>query len=183
MTMKLGDYDRSGRRSPTADGADQFTLEADQVIGAIGQTLQAGRLFELKDAEIKMTQNKFIYADSVTGQTSVPGIFAGGDAASGPWSVVAAIGAGERAAVGIDRFLTGEEHAFWREEKIVDTDFDPDVDPVPYPRESVRSIPVERRKHNFDEVELPWNENVAQRQAKRCLRCDYGKNVTRRGNK
>jgi NADH-quinone oxidoreductase subunit F len=183
MTMKLGDYDRSGRRSPTADGADQFTLEADQVIGAIGQTLQAGKLFELKDAEIKMTQNKFIYADSVTGQTSVPGIFAGGDAASGPWSVVAAIGAGERAAVGIDQFLTGEDHAFWREEKVVDTDFDPDVDPVPYPRESVRSIPVEKRKHNFDEVELSWNENVAQRQAKRCLRCDYGKTVTRRGNK
>ena len=183
MTMKLGDYDRSGRRSPTADGADQFTLEADQVIGAIGQTLQAGKLFELKDNEIKMTQNKFIYADSVTGQTSVSGIFAGGDAASGPWSVVAAIGAGERAAVGIDQFLTGEDHAFWREEKVVDTDFDPDVDPVPYPRESVRSIPVEKRKHNFDEVELSWNENVAQRQAKRCLRCDYGKTVTRRGNK
>jgi NADH-quinone oxidoreductase subunit F len=183
MTMKLGDYDRSGRRSPTADGAEQFTLEADQVIGAIGQTLQAGKLFELKDAEIKMTQNKFIYADSVTGQTSVPGIFAGGDAASGPWSVVSAIGAGERAAVGIDQFLTGEDHAFWREEKVVDTDFDPDVDPVPYPRESVRSIPVEKRKHNFDEVELSWNENVAQRQAKRCLRCDYGKTVTRRGNK
>jgi NADH-quinone oxidoreductase subunit F len=183
MTMKLGDYDRSGRRSPTADGADQFTLEADQVIGAIGQTLQAGKLFELKDAEIKMTQNKFVYADSVTGQTSVPGIYAGGDAASGPWSVVAAIGAGERAAVGIDQFLTGEDHAFWREEKVVDTDFDPDVDPVPYPRESVRSIPVEKRKHNFDEVELSWNENVAQRQAKRCLRCDYGKTVTRRGNK
>jgi NADH-quinone oxidoreductase subunit F len=183
MTMKLGDYDRSGRRSPTADGANQFTLEADQVIGAIGQTLQPGRLFELKDTELKMTPNKFIYADPVTGQTSIPGIFAGGDAASGPWSVVAAIGAGERAAVGIDQFLTGEDHAFWREEKVVDTDFDPDVDPVPYPRESVRSIPVEKRKHNFDEVELSWNENVAQRQAKRCLRCDYGKTVTRRGNK
>ena len=183
MTMKLGDYDRSGRRSPTADGADQFTLEADQVIGAIGQTLQAGKIFELKDAEIKMTPNKFVYADSVTGQTSVSGIFAGGDAASGPWSVVAAIGTGERAAVGIDQFLTGEDHAFWREEKTLDTDFDPDVDPVPYPRESVRSIPVEKRKHNFDEVELSWNENVAQRQAKRCLRCDYGKTVTRRGNK
>jgi len=183
MTMKLGDYDRSGRRSQTSDGANQFILEADQVIGAIGQTLQPGRLFEIKDAELKMTPNKFIYADPVTGQTSVPGIFAGGDAATGPWSVVAAIGAGERAAVGIDQLLTGEDHAFWREEKVVDTDFDPDVDPVPYPRESVRSIPVEKRKHNFDEVELSWNENVAQRQAKRCLRCDYGKTVSRRGNK
>jgi NADH-quinone oxidoreductase subunit F len=183
MTMKLGDYDRSGRRRPTADGADQFILEADQVIVAIGQTLNPGKLFNLKDAELKMTANGFLYADPVTGQTSVPGIFAGGDAATGPWSVVAAIGAGETAAVGIDQHLTGENHAFWREEKVVDTDFDPDVDPVPYPREPVRSISVEKRKHNFDEVELPWNENVAQRQAKRCLRCDYGKTVTRRGHK
>lgn len=181
MTMKLGDYDRSGRRRPTVDGAEQFTLEADQVIVAIGQTLNPGKIFEMKDAELKMTPNGFVYADSVTGQTSVPGIFAGGDTATGPWSVVAAIGAGEVAAVGIDQYLTGENHAFWREEKVVDTDYDPDVDPVPYPREPVRSIAVEKRKHNFDEVELSWNENVAQRQAKRCLRCDYGKSVIRRG--
>jgi NADH-quinone oxidoreductase subunit F len=183
MTMKLGDYDRTGRRRPTADETNQFTLEADQLIVAIGQALNPGKLFELKDAEIKFTQNNFIYADPVTGQTSVPGIFAGGDVATGPWSVVAAIGAGERAAFGIDLALTGEDHAFWREDKPVDTDFDPDVDPVPYPREPVRSIPVERRKYNFDEVELPWNENVAQRQAKRCLRCDYGKTVARKGMK
>jgi NADH-quinone oxidoreductase subunit F len=57
------------------------------------------------------------------------------------------------------------------------TSFDPDADPVPYPREKVQSIPVERRKYNFDEVEQPWIESVAIRQSKRCLRCDYGKNV------
>jgi NADH-quinone oxidoreductase subunit F len=183
MTMKLGDYDRTGRRRPTADEANQFILEADQVIVAIGQTLHPGKLFELKDTELKLTPNHFVYANPVTGQTSVSGIFAGGDVATGPWSVVAAIGSGERAAVGIDEFLTGENHAFWRDEKVVDTDFDPDVDPVPYPREPVRSIAVEKRKHNFDEVELPWNANVAQRQSKRCLRCDYGKTVTRRRDK
>ena len=57
----------------------------------------------------------------------------------------------------------------------MDTDFDPDVDPVPYPREAVRSIAVEKRKHNFDEVEQTWLEKDAVLQAKRCLRCDYGK--------
>ncbi|MFZ5802373.1 MAG: FAD-dependent oxidoreductase [Candidatus Omnitrophota bacterium] len=181
MTMKLGDYDQTGRRRPTADEAQQFVLDADQVIVAIGQTLQPGKIFALEDAELKTSHGHFIHADPVTGATSVPGIFAGGDVATGPWSVVAAIGAGERAAFGIDLFLTGENHAFWREEKVVDTDFDPDVDPVPYPREPVRSIPVERRRHNFDEVELSWNPNVAQRQAKRCLRCDYGKTPTKKG--
>ena len=44
-------------------------------------------------------------------------------------------------------------------------------------RASVRQIPIERRKHNFEEVELPWTEAVAMAQAHRCLRCDYGKHI------
>ena len=46
--------------------------------------------------------------------------------------------------------------------------------PTP-PREKLNLIPVERRRNNFDEVEQPWCESVAVRQAGRCLRCDYGK--------
>jgi len=100
---------------------------------------------------------------------------------TGPFSVVSAIADGEKAAVGIDFYLTGEAHAFWREEKPVDVDYNPEADPVPYPREPIRLIDVERRRHNFDEVEQTWNESVAQRQAKRCLRCDYGKGVSKKG--
>ncbi|MFW5844471.1 MAG: hypothetical protein ACOCW6_11130, partial [Spirochaetota bacterium] len=77
----------------------------------------------------------------------------------------------------IDRKLTGANHAFWRVDRPVDTEFDPEADPVPYPRERLRTIDVDRRRQNFDEVELPWCEAVAIRQAKRCLRCDYGKNT------
>ncbi len=93
----------------------------------------------------------------------------------GPASVVEAIAAGERAAYGIDLYLTGEEHAFWRQDRPVDTAFDPDADPSPDSREPLETIPVDRRRHNFSEVELPWSEAVAVRQAHRCLRCDYGK--------
>ena len=89
--------------------------------------------------------------------------------------MVEAVAAGERAAVGIDKYLTGSEHAFWRETKEVDTFFDPDQDPVDTPREHLPLIPVERRCNNFDEVEQPWREAVAVRQAQRCLRCDYGR--------
>jgi NADH-quinone oxidoreductase subunit F len=60
----------------------------------------------------------------------------------------------------------------------VDTFFDPDAEPADTPRERLPLIPVERRRNNFDEVEQPWREAVAVRQAHRCLRCDYG----RRGN-
>ena len=44
-------------------------------------------------------------------------------------------------------------------------------------REKLPLISVDRRRNNFDEVEQPWNESNAVRQAKRCLRCDYGKKV------
>jgi len=146
-------------------------METDQVINAVGQALNLDKL--IKDFEIKPGNNGFIEVNPVTGQTSVEWIFAGGDAVSGPASVVEAVKAGEKAAVGIDLYLTGEEHAFWREEKKLDTFFDPDADPVEYSRASIQLIPVSRRKNNFYELELPWQENIALRESKRCLRCDY----------
>ena len=174
-TMRLGDFDRSGRRRPTSAGEEEFRIAADQVIVAIGQKIDTGSLGEL--SELELTPQGFVAADRQTGQTSVPWVFAGGDASSGPASVVDAIAAGERAAVGMNLLLTGMAEAFWRSEQEVDTAYDPEAEPLPYPREAYRTIPVERRRHNFDEVELPWCEAVALRQSHRCLRCDYGKHA------
>jgi len=174
--MHLGDYDRSGRRRPEADDVNTTVLKADQVIMAVGQTLHAAHL--LKPLDVELTESGWIKSHPVTGQTSVTWLFAGGDAATGPSSVVEAIAAGERAAVGMDAALTGEKHAFWRAYRDVGTDYDPDAEPVPFPRERINMAVVDRRSRNFDEVELPWNEATAIRQAKRCLRCDYGKQVS-----
>ena len=169
--MHLGEFDRSGRRRPEADENECFIVDADQVIMAVGQTLDT-RVF---GKEQLLNSNGWVKADPVTGQTSMEGVFAGGDSVTGPMSVVTAIADGERAAVGIDCFLSGEKHAFWRAEHENTTNYDPDADPVPYPREALRMIQVEKRRNNFDEVEQAWNETEAIRQAKRCLRCDYGK--------
>ena len=170
--MWLGDFDRSGRRRPqTREGGDSFVEPADQVIAAIGQSLDSKPL--LGDLDVKMTMSGYVGADPLYGRTSVEWMFAGGDAADGPSSVAEAIGAGERAAVGIDKYLTGEEHAFWREEYDVDTEFDPDADPSDAPRARMKLIPAERRANNFNEVEMAFTESVAVREARRCLRCDY----------
>ena len=64
-------------------------------------------------------------------------------------------------------------HAFWRETREVHTHFDPDAEPVDFPREKLVLLPVERRRYNFEEVEQPWREPVAICQSQRCLRCDY----------
>ena len=174
-TMKLGEYDSSGRRRPEPR-KECFVMDCDQVIFAIGQKIVADELFN--GFKIELSYNETIISDPVTCQTSVPWIFAGGDATTGSLTVIEAIASGEKAAVGIDFYLTGEKHAFWREEKTLDTYFDPDAEPSAEPRKGLPLMPIERRRYNFDEVEQTFTENEAIRQAQRCLRCDYGKSCS-----
>ncbi len=171
--MVLGDYDRSGRRRPVAGRNPDFVVEADTVIAAIGQKLDAPAI--LDGTPVELNRWGYLAADPNTGQTSVDWVFTGGDAATGPSSVVEAIGAGEKAAAAIDQFLTGANHAVWRRDIEPPTFFDPDADPKPVDRHQVEELAVGARVTNFDEVELSWAAEVALAEARRCLRCDYGK--------
>jgi NADH-quinone oxidoreductase subunit F len=170
---KLGAFDASGRRRPEAE-EKIFMVDAEQVIMAIGQTLNCEEILGGVSVETGRSST-IIKINPENGQTSVPWIFAGGDAATGPLTVITAVAGGEKAAIGIDEYLTKANHAFWRKDKKVDTFFDPDADPIMLPRQKVTLLSAERRKHNFDEVEQVWVEGEAVRQAQRCLRCDYGK--------
>ncbi len=170
--MVLGDYDSSGRRRPVPGRDPHFIVPCDQVIAAIGQAPEPRML--TGDLPVEM-DNGWLKADERTGSTNLDWVFAGGDAVTGPASVVEAVGAGERAAVSIDKYLTGEEHAFWRRDLAVDTFFDPDADPTETPRAAVVCLDAEARACTFDEVELSWDLQTACAEAKRCLRCDYGK--------
>jgi NADH-quinone oxidoreductase subunit F len=168
--MELGEFDKSGRRRPVAKAGDEFTLEADLVIAAVGQVLAPSELFD--GVSVKLNERGYLAADPATGQTSVEWIFAGGDASIGPSSVVEAVAAGERAAVGINRLLTGAATAPWREDRLVDTAYDPDADPVATPRAALKLLPVAKRK-GFVEVECTWASATAMGESKRCLRCDW----------
>ncbi len=170
--MRLGEFDRSGRRAPK-EGGEAFVIPADHILVAIGQTLDVQKL--CNGVHLETRNNTFIQVNPVTGQTGEKWIFAGGDVVVGPSSVGEAVAAGARAAGGIDMYLTGANHAFWHADRPVDTAFDPEAEPIDAPRERLPLIPVERRRSNFDEVEQPWREAVAIRQAQRCLRCDWGR--------
>jgi NADH-quinone oxidoreductase subunit F len=169
--MKLGAFDRTGRRRPEEDSGEEVVFEADQVISAVGQSLDTASV--MNGTKLAVGRNGYLAADPVSGRTSEPWVFAAGDAVSGPASVVEAIGAGERAAVGVDRFLSGRENAFWRREKGSQVEFDTDADPVSTSREELPELPLKRRSGNFEQVELVWSAKTAVCQAKRCLRCDY----------
>lgn len=170
--MTLGEFDSSGRRRPVNE-EETFVIDCDQVILALGQGFDTS--IAKVGTRLNMIGEAAISCDDITQQTSVPWIFAGGDAATvGEKTVIEAIAAGERAAVGIDQYLTGDTHAFWRVEHPNTTCFDPDAEPVNHPRTKLPLLSLERRVNNFGEVEMPWTEPEAIRQAKRCLRCDFG---------
>jgi NADH-quinone oxidoreductase subunit F len=171
--QSLGDYDASGRRRPVPMRDSEFVLPCDQVIAAVGQKVDFSAV--LGKTEVERDRYGQILYDRRTGRTSLPWLFIGGDAATGAASVVEAVAGGERAAAGMDAMLTGSSHAFWRRHRAPDTHFDPDADPVAYPRAEVAVLQPKQRCRNFQEVELSWGEAVALREARRCLRCDYGK--------
>jgi pyruvate/2-oxoglutarate dehydrogenase complex dihydrolipoamide dehydrogenase (E3) component len=79
------------------------------VLAAIGQQIDPA--FPGAESDLKMTDRLTIKTDPLTYETSLPGVFAGGDAASGPATVVEAVGAGHQAAISIARYLAGQDMA------------------------------------------------------------------------
>ncbi len=169
--MELGEMDETGRRRPVPVEGSNFVLDCDTVIVAIGQQPD----LSIYDHGRLRPQNNgnTIDVDPLTLQTSVPGVFAGGDVTSGPRSMVHAVGDGRRAAVSIDRLLQGLDLAEGRlleSPAPVEVDLE-DVHIVPRSRRRIPVLPVEERVGNFEEVQTGYTTFMALRESKRCLNC------------
>lgn len=103
IQMELGKPDDSGRRRPVPIPGSEFTMEVDTAIIAIGQT--PNPLIRTTTDGLKVTKWGGIIIDEETGMTSIPGVFAGGDAVTGAATVITAMGAGKTAANGIDKYI------------------------------------------------------------------------------
>ena len=103
VRMGLGASDASGRRSPVAIPNSAFTLEVDCVIMAIGTS--PNPLIKSTTAGLDAQPWGGIIANEVTGQTSRPGVYAGGDAVTGAATVILAMGAGKNAAAAIHEYI------------------------------------------------------------------------------
>ncbi len=103
--MTLGDPDASGRRRPIPVAGSEFGVEAATVIAALGQAVDCS-LAESEGLEVSAYG---LAVHPKTLATNLPGVFAGGDAVSGPDLAVRAVAAGRLAAVAIDQYLAGEE--------------------------------------------------------------------------
>ena len=172
--MKLGDFDRSGRKRPVAVEGSEFTLSVDAVIAAIGQT--SDMTFVPKESGVSVTKwATFELTSGSKSQTTNPKFFTGGDALTGPDTVIGAIAAGHKAAADMDSYirkLNGEPEYQAPPEEKIDIPFIIDEESVEAPQAKMPELHPPDRKRNFKEVELGYLRNVAIQESCRCLRCD-----------
>ncbi|MGI5921192.1 MAG: NADPH-dependent glutamate synthase [Syntrophomonadaceae bacterium] len=104
LQYELGEPDSSGRRRPVPIKGSEYEMEIDTIIMAIGQG--PNPLVPQTTPDLEVNQKGNIVADDLTGITSKPGVFAGGDIVTGAATVIKAMGAGKRAARSIHEYLS-----------------------------------------------------------------------------
>ena len=102
--MQLGEPDSSGRRRPEPVDGSEFVIPCDCIVPAIGQVCGVDQLVP---SHIEVSKWKTLEVDPLTMQSADPRVFGGGDCYTGPSSLVAALGAGRRAAESMNAFLQG----------------------------------------------------------------------------
>ena len=174
--MELGEPDASGRRRPVPIKGSEFDVDYDVVIGAIGQAPDIPAGFKVKTA-----RGNTIQADSRTLATSRKGVWAGGDAVTGPDSVIRAIAAGRTSASSIDKYLGGSgiiDEELTTERRIglcagITAEDFPGLRRVKMP-----CLPPERVIGNFTEVEAGLLNDEAVAEGKRCFQCGFRLQIT-----
>jgi NADPH-dependent glutamate synthase beta subunit-like oxidoreductase len=101
VRMRLGEPDATGRRRPVPIEGSKFKVNADTIIAAIGQRVNRKALLGLDT-----NRDGTVRVDPDTGETSVKGLFAGGDVVTGPGWAIDAIAAGKKGAESIHRYLS-----------------------------------------------------------------------------
>ena len=175
IKMALGEPDSSGRRRPEPISGSEFTMEVDNIIAAIGQALDNPNLDQ--DSQIELTKRNYISVNEETMAASVAGVFSGGDCTSGPATAVEAIGAGRRAAQSINKYLSGQpvvpDVKPYNCSKGEMDDIDPadfaDVERIARTKQAI--LDPEERKKSFTEIEFALSEEMALKEAARCLGC------------
>ncbi|MBK9359177.1 MAG: molybdopterin-dependent oxidoreductase [Bacteroidales bacterium] len=182
MRMELGEPDSSGRRRPVPVEGSEFILPIDLALAAIGQKTDVHFLNDINSnsTEGQLVVNKWgdLDADKNTLQTGIPSMFAAGDGVTGPATLIQAVAQARVAALSCHQYLTGQaiqpapkefisKRENFREQTFAD--FSEKFD-----RQHRHEMPVLEpdNRFNFNEVELGYeNEEVALKEAARCLEC------------
>ena len=161
----IGPYGKDGRPKPIPADVPEFRIACDYVIVAIGQAIDA-RPFEAIGIK---TFKGMIQAEDTSSVADVDNVVAGGDAVSGPATVIRAVAAGKVAAANIDAYL-GFEHKIKTDVVIPPAHL---TNAPPCGRVNLKSHCTPDCKGNFDLVVEGMSRKEADQESERCLRCDY----------
>jgi NADPH-dependent glutamate synthase beta subunit-like oxidoreductase len=173
LQAELGRPDASGRRRPIPVPESNYRINADCIITAIGQQPD---FCPFPVPPVETTPWCTIVTEEGGTHTSAKDIFAGGDAVTGPATVVAAIAQGKQAAVEIDHFLSGAAGASprvrFQKRRRVPFNIIPAEEKIASHRTPVPMLDLAERTTSFEPIELSLSEEEAIKEARRCLRCD-----------
>ena len=168
-------FDENHRAVTELVEGGELTLPADYVIFGVGQRPEDTPGFGLE-----LTHGPYLVVDG-NHATSVEGIFAAGDVATGTKSVIAAIAEGREAASAIDRYLGGDGDI--SAELLDPEDADPTLGKAPQDfyvgAVQPAFVAPEQRRDNFDTFECPFTADEATLEASRCLQCDLRLKIAR----
>ena len=171
----LGEPDTSGRPRPVPVEGSEFAMPFDSLIMAIGQSPRVP-----DDFRLRIGKGSTIQVDPLTLLTNRPGVFAGGDAVTGPASVTDALAAGRKAATRIDEYLQ-HSYPYAHQESKESVTGDLLARTVEAIRKAHRLEPqvvdAQERVKGFQPVELIYDWKSAIREARRCLRCGMGAQI------
>jgi NADH-quinone oxidoreductase subunit F len=170
QNQTLGDFDRSGRRRPVPVKGNEFAIDCDLLVPAIGQETDLSWL----NGDGIATNRDTTFITNKALATSQPGVFAAGDNTSGPATIIEAVAQGNKVAVAVAAYLnTGKlvnpvyEPAYKFPEQLYNLD-----DYAEARRPHMPELEAAKRLRSWDEVELGLGEEAAREECKRCLRCD-----------
>jgi heterodisulfide reductase subunit A len=182
IRTELGSPDASGRRRPLPITGSEWVIPCDTVIPAIGQQVDT-EWINVSGPEgqpaLKWSARNTLEVDPATMQTSIPHVFAAGDAVSGPATVIQSVAAGHKAVEAIHRYLNKEDPAaFTANEAIQEPSAPEDQNWQAIPehiitasRAKIAQRAAPKRTLSFEEVGLGFSEEEAQQEAHRCLNC------------
>ncbi len=165
VTPQMVSAIKDGRASIKPTGEENIYIPCDILVVAIGQNIET-KHFE--DAGISVNRGKIV-TKSNGSIDNLPGVFAGGDCASGPASVIKAIAAAKVAAANIDEYL-GYHHEISCDVEIPEPRID---DRTPCGRVNLTEREASERVKDWDGCENCMTEKQANQEAGRCLRCDH----------
>lgn len=167
-------FDAAGRFSPSFNEGVKETLVADTIIVAVGQKAD---LTFLAGSGLEPGQGGSLPVDRETLSTTVKGVFACGEVATGPGAAINAVASGRQAALAVDAYLSGS-NSF-----ILSTTQGKLIEALPGEtsqkvtkrnRQPVPVLTAKERRESFTPFELGYSENIARQESARCMRCGAG---------